>query len=393
MKKRLTVILIFLILVYFSVASVFGSVTVKLFRISETDVAGTITLVVSCRTQSTYAYKITKFRGSFSMGNNLENIYNSAVFSNHFFDGTKYSRTFGTTDDDELWFNYEVTSVTKGDTATLDDMATTPWQTMFDATITYPHTPNETTTFSWSQDTLPTNMMVIVYFRFPGGPPIPVETNVNTGGQLIDPDLIDQSLPIEMCEIIGDYDLNGITINWETASEINNLGFEIYRFKEIVNMSGKLGEYEKISDLIEGTGNSSVGRQYTFVDPNVETNKIYTYRINQLSTSGSVEDTYYIMVSTKVPENFKLNQNYPNPFNPDTKIVYALPEQSHVQLKVYNILGKEIRTLIDETQSANNHTVIWDGRNASGVNVPSGIYFYKLEAGNHVHVKKMMKLQ
>lgn len=393
MKKRLNSILIFFVVMIFAVSSVFGSVTVKLFKTSEiVNPGGNNILTVSCKTQSTYTYNITKFRGSFSMGSTLEGLYSSAVFSNHFFNALTYSREFGTTDEDELWFNYQVTSTTKGDTATLDDMDTTPWQTMFDVTITYPFTGGQYSSFSWSQDTLPTAMIVIVYFQFPGGK-VPVEYNVNTGGQLIDPDLIDYSLPVEMGEIVGVYNLNGITLSWETISEVDNLGFEISRFKEQKDLSGKLGEYEKISDLIEGAGNSSVGKQYTFVDSDVKTNKIYTYRINQLSTNGTVEDTYYIMVSTKVPESIELNQNYPNPFNPETKIIYTLPEQSHVKLKIYNILGKEIRTLIDETKGANVHTAVWDGRDGNGVNVPSGIYFYKLEAGKNVQVKKMMKLQ
>jgi len=94
-----------------------------------------------------------------------------------------------------------------------------------------------------------------------------------------------------------------------------------------------------------------------------------------------------------VPERFELNQNSPNPFNPITRIDYALPTATHVKLNIYNVLGQNVRTLVDEFQSADYHSVIWDGRNNGGVPVASGVYFYRIDAGEMSVTKKMMMLK
>ena len=95
----------------------------------------------------------------------------------------------------------------------------------------------------------------------------------------------------------------------------------------------------------------------------------------------------------EIPTNFKLKQNYPNPFNPETHITYQLPEDSHVELKIYNTLGQEITTLLNEDKPAGYYTVLWDGRNNNGKQVVSGIYLYKIKAGDFVCTKKMILLR
>lgn len=90
------------------------------------------------------------------------------------------------------------------------------------------------------------------------------------------------------------------------------------------------------------------------------------------------------------PREFGLFQNYPNPFNPQTEIRYALPADCHVNLTVYNILGQKVVTLIDEFQDLGKKTVLWDGRNEKGVEVSSGIYFYRIQAGNFSEARKMV---
>jgi hypothetical protein len=90
------------------------------------------------------------------------------------------------------------------------------------------------------------------------------------------------------------------------------------------------------------------------------------------------------------PKQYKLNQNYPNPFNPTTTISYSLAHSSHVEIKVYNILGHEIRTLINEFKENGQYSVQWNGKNSSGKNVSSGIYFYTIRAGDFSQLKKML---
>ena len=95
-----------------------------------------------------------------------------------------------------------------------------------------------------------------------------------------------------------------------------------------------------------------------------------------------------------IPENFYLGQNYPNPFNPQTRIKYELPHAGKVVLKVYNIVGQEIRTLVDGQRPSGTYSVIWDGRDGSGRGVASGVYLYRLEAeGQWVQIRKMVLLR
>ena len=97
--------------------------------------------------------------------------------------------------------------------------------------------------------------------------------------------------------------------------------------------------------------------------------------------------------ASSAPKAFVLEQNYPNPFNPSTKIRYAIAQNSHVVLKIYSVLGQEVRTVVDEKQTANAYETIWDGRNNTGVAMPSGVYFYQIRAGNHVATRRMLFLK
>ena len=111
----------------------------------------------------------------------------------------------------------------------------------------------------------------------------------------------------------------------------------------------------------------------------------------------------HLMISLpSIPTCFALYQNYPNPFNPITSIQYAVGSKqtkaadsprSHVTLKIYNILGQKVRVLVDEEKRLGSYTVQWDGRDRNGRPVSSGIYFYKLDAGDFTEVKKMVLLK
>ncbi|MFN3135873.1 MAG: FlgD immunoglobulin-like domain containing protein, partial [Candidatus Kryptonium sp.] len=91
-----------------------------------------------------------------------------------------------------------------------------------------------------------------------------------------------------------------------------------------------------------------------------------------------------------IPKKFELYQNYPNPFNPSTSISFDLPEDAFVTLKIYNIIGQEIRTIVNEFKNAGRYTVVWDGKDNDGKIMPSGIYFYRITAGNFSKTLKMV---
>ncbi len=94
-----------------------------------------------------------------------------------------------------------------------------------------------------------------------------------------------------------------------------------------------------------------------------------------------------------IPTAFNVFQNYPNPFNPSTTISYAIPQQSNVLIKIYDMLGREVKTLVSEEQMPGVYNVLWNGDNNSGDNVATGIYLYRVVADNNVQVKKMILLK
>ncbi|HCV44341.1 MAG TPA: hypothetical protein DGH68_12710 [Bacteroidetes bacterium] len=119
---------------------------------------------------------------------------------------------------------------------------------------------------------------------------------------------------------------------------------------------------------------------------------MWFYRLKQIDLDGSVHFTEGVQVDMlagvsekPLPKEFALDQNYPNPFNPSTKIEYAVPKESRVRLEVYNLLGQRIATLVDEVKSAGYYTASFDA-----VGLSSGLYFYRMNAGEVSFLKKMM---
>jgi hypothetical protein len=97
--------------------------------------------------------------------------------------------------------------------------------------------------------------------------------------------------------------------------------------------------------------------------------------------------------ASEIISSFSLQQNFPNPFNQETVIRYSLPEESQVRADICNILGQKVKTLVDGRQAAGPHSAVWDGRNERGEEVSSGIYFYRIVAGELVQSRKMLLLK
>ncbi|MFA7421494.1 MAG: FlgD immunoglobulin-like domain containing protein [Melioribacteraceae bacterium] len=119
-------------------------------------------------------------------------------------------------------------------------------------------------------------------------------------------------------------------------------------------------------------------------------NGIYLYLIRAYVSNGITDVSEPIEI---IPSSFTLSQNYPNPFNPSTVISYQLPKQSRVQIKIYDAIGNEIRSLIDEEKSAGKYNILWDSRNNYGTRVSSGVYFYKITADGFAQTKKMILMK
>lgn len=182
-------------------------------------------------------------------------------------------------------------------------------------------------------------------------------------------------VPVELALFTANVNGNSVTLNWSTATETNNSGFEVYR-----NVNNNL---TKIA-FIKGNGTSTLKNHYTFTDGNLRNGR-YTYQLRQIDFDGSSKIynlSNEVVIGT--PMTYSLSQNYPNPFNPSTVIKYSIPQSSLVTLKVYNILGKEVASLVNENKEAGNYTV-----NFSAKNLSSGVYFYTIKAGNFTQTKKM----
>jgi hypothetical protein len=189
------------------------------------------------------------------------------------------------------------------------------------------------------------------------------------------------ALPVELSSFSGSVSDAAIKLNWTTKTEVNNYGFEIER-----STSHKIA-WQKIG-FMPGSGNSNSPKEYSFIDKNIIGNGSFSYRLKQLDNDGKYSYSKVIEVQF-VPENFALLQNYPNPFNPTTKISWQSPVNSRQTIKVYDVLGNEVAILVDEYKPAGSYEIEFNASSASG-GLPSGMYFYKLEAGKFTSVKKML---
>jgi flagellar hook assembly protein FlgD len=151
--------------------------------------------------------------------------------------------------------------------------------------------------------------------------------------------------------------------------------------------------FKQIMDTTFTVNSLSAGTTYhwTVLAANSIGDTLWSTEIFSFSVADTVtaiEDEF-----TGIPEKFSLIQNFPNPFNPVTIISYQLPKNSSVELTVYNTVGQPIRTLVNSNQSAGTYQLQWDGKNDKGVNVSTGLYFYRIKAGSFVQMKKMMLIK
>ncbi len=192
-------------------------------------------------------------------------------------------------------------------------------------------------------------------------------------------------LPVELTSFTANAIKNTVVLNWITASETNNFGFEVQR-------RGDTEVWAKIA-FIEGHGTTNEPQFYRFTDNEIQIGR-YGYRLRQIDTNGDFTFSQVLSVEIISPNNFHLSQNYPNPFNPETVIQYQLKTSSEVEISIFNSLGRKIRTLVNETKDAGEHQIQWDGKNAAGKIVASGTYYYTLKIdGKTLFTKPMLLLK
>ena len=175
-----------------------------------------------------------------------------------------------------------------------------------------------------------------------------------------------------------------VALDWKTISEINNYGTSVQ--KKIVDATN---DFSDISNSFQpGHGTTTVAQNYSFTDSTAKPGR-WLYRLKQVDLDGTVNPSQAVEVDVpsidNVPDKFALNQNYPNPFNPSTTISYYITKNEPVSLKVFDALGREVSTLVNEKQDVGSHNVSFSGQNLS-----SGTYFYRLQTPEKAETKRMM---
>ena len=186
-------------------------------------------------------------------------------------------------------------------------------------------------------------------------------------------------LPVELSSFTAILDDVNIRLDWKTETEVNNYGFEILR-------QARDDEWDLLG-FVEGHGNTNSPKQYSFIDKNLTSGSSFAYKLKQIDNDGKYEYSQVVEVLL-APNDFTLYQNYPNPFNPTTIIKYSLPHESIVTIKIFDVLGSEVKTLVSEKQEEGTYEIDF---NASSL--ASGMYIYRMQAGSFVQLKKMMLIK
>jgi hypothetical protein len=210
-------------------------------------------------------------------------------------------------------------------------------------------------------------------------------------GQDINPDgeLGNSVVPVELVSFSANVSNNTVNLNWITATELNNSGFDVERRQVFSPQSSASNEEWNTIGFVNGNGTTSESHSYSFNDENLLSEK-YLYRLKQIDFDGSFTYSSEIEADLSLPRAFLLRQNYPNPFNPTTSIQYSVGNRQFVSLKVYDILGDAVAVLINEEKPAGDYEVKFD---ASDYKLSSGIYFYKIQAGEFLQTKKLVLLK
>ena len=205
----------------------------------------------------------------------------------------------------------------------------------------------------------------------------------NAGGQSGYSNVAQIIVPVELTSFTATLNTSLVLLKWSTASETNNMGFEILRSSQ-----ADVNNWETIG-FVEGKGTTTEFTNYEFHNDLAEFNSttILKYRLKQIDFSGTSSYSDIVEVEFN-PETFFLAQNYPNPFNPTTNIKFSVAKDGFVSLKVFNALGKEVKTLISKNLVAGQYDTNFDASELT-----SGVYIYQLNADNRIESKKMMLLK
>ncbi len=252
-------------------------------------------------------------------------------------------------------------------------------------------TPN--TGSSHTENSIDGNTGATVTLNFTGITSIDITPTSGNANIVVDNIVHDGALPVELTSFTAVKLDNAVQLLWETATEVNNYGFEVQRKTDCGEDCNSDWE---VLGVVPGHGNSNSPKQYEYIDENIPSDNLL-YRLKQIDTDGTFEyynetvnvnaDNITGVESDNLPGEFSLSQNYPNPFNPVTQIRFSVAEKSKVILSVYNTLGEQVAELINAEYSPGTYGIEFNAEN-----LPSGLYIYKLQAGDKYNAVGKMVL-
>jgi hypothetical protein len=186
-------------------------------------------------------------------------------------------------------------------------------------------------------------------------------------------------VPVELSAFTASVNGKVVILNWSTATELNNQGFEIERSEDNINFT-KIG-------FVPGFGTTTEPKSYSYSDQSVNSGTNY-YRLKQVDYDGSYEYSDVVEIDFRAFNSYLLEQCYPNPFNPTTTIGFGIQSKSNVMIKVLNSIGEEVAVVLNEEKEAGFYQVEFNA-----IGLPSGVYFYQLKAGSFIETKKMLLLK
>ncbi len=240
---------------------------------------------------------------------------------------------------------------------------------------------------SWSSFNSGFPTVAVFDLKYKDGPQILLAATHGRGCWIFD---LSTGLPVQLASLIAtSMSAHQVRLDWTTISETNNFGFEVQR-------SGtSQGDYQSIpNSFVQGHGTTVEPHSYSYTDNSAAIGRWY-YRLKQIDLDGSFRysdgvgvDVVTSVADRSVPTTFSLDQNYPNPFNPITVIKYQVPVVSSVFLTVYDLLGREVTSLVSERRQEGTYEVTWDARN-----MPSGVYYCRMRAGEFTDMKRLVLLK
>ncbi|HPG40285.1 MAG TPA: T9SS type A sorting domain-containing protein [bacterium] len=205
----------------------------------------------------------------------------------------------------------------------------------------------------------------------------------------------EQALPVELSAFSAISVAEGALISWATESEMKNLGFILEKKNRHETDFTTIASYKTHANLA-GQGTTSLHTEYSFIDTNVAAGDTCTYRLADVDREGimTVLGTIQAIVTQgETPAGTDLLPAYPNPFNPETTVKYTLHQDALVTITVYDLLGRLVKTLVDENQTAGSYHIVWNGTNNLGAQAASGAYLVRMQTAEVTQTQKVLLLK